>query len=112
MSLQHSDLDALSVCSKDADVTVAHEAAWTRKQILRALRNQASWNYLRSLCGLSADECGQWLGPRFCAELCNEVRPLLSMWPTCSTGLASWEPGNGLYENAVTLNLTDIIRMN
>ena len=89
-SLQHCDPFALSACSKDADVTVADEAAWTRKQVLRAFRNQASWNYLRSLCGLPAAQCEQWPGPQYCADLCSEVRPLLSTyWTRSSIGLAS-----------------------
>ncbi|KAK9833119.1 hypothetical protein WJX74_007924 [Apatococcus lobatus] len=64
---------SMALSSKDADVTVAHEAAWTRDQILRAVRNQASWNYLRSLCACLAAESEPWSGPQFRAKLCNQV---------------------------------------
>lgn len=64
---------SMALSSGDAAVTVAQEAAWTCQHILRAVRNQASWNYLRSLCAFPTDEGEAWQGPQACAKFCNEV---------------------------------------
>ncbi|KAK9864909.1 hypothetical protein WJX84_000659 [Apatococcus fuscideae] len=66
----------LALSSGTSGTSVADETDWTCRQILRAPRNWASWNYMRSLTALPMSRRGAWQGPRACAGICHQVLAL------------------------------------